>query len=111
MKLLKKVIIPGAGNIPTIVSGVHTKVATTLNSKKTPAASRLAAPIPNGSLTNKLKKASSKSKATSSSLTLLSERTLASGQKLKVFQADITNVSVDAIVHPTNNVSYYCSKN
>ncbi len=31
---------------------------------------------------------------------------MASGQKLTVVQADITNVKVDAIVHPTNNSFY-----
>lgn len=39
-------------------------------------------------------------------MTTLSERTLTSGQKLTVVQADITNIQVDAIVHPTNNAFY-----
>ncbi len=37
---------------------------------------------------------------------MLSERALPSGQKLTVVQADITDVVVDAIVHPTN-ASFY----
>ena len=39
-------------------------------------------------------------------MTKLSERILPSGQKLTVLQADITDVAVDSIVHPTSNSFY-----
>lgn len=39
-------------------------------------------------------------------ITVLSEKTLSSGQKITVVQGDITDVVVDAIVHPTNNSFY-----
>lgn len=38
--------------------------------------------------------------------TLLSEKTLFTGQKLIVLQADIVNVVADAIIHPTSNNIY-----
>ena len=56
---------------------------------------------------NGLKQASEakEAKATKNT-TILNERTLPSGQKLTVVQADITNIKVDAICHPTNNSFY-----
>jgi O-acetyl-ADP-ribose deacetylase (regulator of RNase III) len=40
-------------------------------------------------------------------VTTLNERMLASGQKITVVQADITNVAVDTIVHPTSNQIHF----
>ena len=46
-------------------------------------------------------------------MTVLSEKTLFLGQKLTVIQGDLAELTVDAVVHPTNatfNMTGQCGK-
>ncbi|CAF0711562.1 unnamed protein product [Brachionus calyciflorus] len=116
-RLFKQCILPESGVLPNINSALiqNTKainhhqpsknisiptplIAKTKNTPKKTSQKKVAS-INKEENTNKEDKQSK-------NVTLLNERTLPTGQKLTVIQADITNVVADAIVHPTNNSFY-----
>ncbi|RNA39158.1 core histone macro- isoform X2 [Brachionus plicatilis] len=111
-QLFKKCILPGSGVIPSISSAlIQNKAASSLG-KVTPKTKPMDPKAKNVSTKKGIAKKiymfddKDETNETSKNVTLLNERTLATGQKLKVIQADITNVVADAIVHPTNNSFY-----
>lgn len=61
------------------------------------------APPPKSPAKPAAKKATKKKAAGAAGITVLSEKTLFLGQKLTVIQGDISELTVDCVVHPTNS--------
>lgn len=130
-KLFKKCILPGSGVIPSINPVLVDSKTLDLPSQPVSAQKKKPKTPKKSKVKNNIFPANNvfafddkdETKITSKNVTILNERILATGQKvfllknninsynlniskLKVIQADITNVVADAIVHPTNNSFY-----
>lgn len=117
-KLLKGVTISQGGVLPHIKEELlYTKnklKVITRAMAATPAAKQAdkadSPPTSSKKSANKVSKASAPQKqrkaataTVASGITVLSEKTLAQGQKLTVLQGNIAEMTVDAVVHPTNS--------
>ncbi|CAI7999603.1 Core histone macro-H2A.1 [Geodia barretti] len=81
---------------------LHTKPATTAASKAPKSPVKAAPPKKTTSSPKKSQAASKPTPASGGGITVLSEKTLFLGQKLTVIQGDISQLTVDAVVHPTS---------
>lgn len=93
-----------SSGVTTLAGNVDTSLVNTPNTLKTPNA---AANVPAGSASPLKLRAKGKEMGTilppPGSFTILSEKKLFLGQKLTVIQSDISTVTADAVVHPTNS--------